>query len=136
MDGLCPQEKECVFSTSPLPNGQNVGVTAGAGAATVGRKTDTGQQDRAWSCHGGSHHGAAKCKRNPSHPRHSDLCHKNQTYILTVNSYQGCILSPCLFNLYTEYLMGNTGLEEAQAGIKIVGKNINNLSYADAATAK
>ena len=40
---------------------------------------------------------------------------------------QGCILSPCLFNLYTEYLMRNVGLEETQAGIKIVGRNINNL---------
>ena len=39
---------------------------------------------------------------------------------------QGCILSPCLFNLYAEYIMRNTGLEEAQAGIKIAGKNINN----------
>ena len=40
---------------------------------------------------------------------------------------QGCILSPGLFNLYAEYIMGNAGLEEAQAGIKIVGRNINNL---------
>ena len=45
---------------------------------------------------------------------------------------QGCILSSCLFNLYAEYIMRNTGLEEAQAGIKIAGKNINNLRYADA----
>ena len=44
---------------------------------------------------------------------------------------QGCILSPCLFNLYTEYIMRNTGLEEAQAGIKIARRNINNLRYAD-----
>ena len=44
---------------------------------------------------------------------------------------QGCILSPCLFNLYAEYLMRNAGLEEAQAGIKIPGRNINNLRYAD-----
>ena len=43
--------------------------------------------------------------------------------------YQGCILSPCLFNLYAQYIMRNTGLEEAQAGIKISGKNINNLRY-------
>ena len=42
-----------------------------------------------------------------------------------------CILSPCLFNLYTEYIMRNAGLEEAQAGIKIAGRNINNLRYAD-----
>ena len=40
--------------------------------------------------------------------------------------YEGCILSPCLFNLYAEYIMRNTGLEEAQAGIKISGRNINN----------
>ena len=42
---------------------------------------------------------------------------------------QGCILSPCLFNFYTEYIMRNDGLKEAQAGIKIAGKNINNLIY-------
>ena len=42
---------------------------------------------------------------------------------------QGCILSPCLFNLYAEYIMRNTGLEEAQAGIKIAGRNINHLRY-------
>ena len=44
---------------------------------------------------------------------------------------QGCILSPCLFNFFAEYIMRNTGLEEAQAGIKIAGRNINNLRYAD-----
>ena len=44
---------------------------------------------------------------------------------------QGCILSPCLFNLYADYIMRNTGLEETQAGIKIAGRNINNLRYAD-----
>ena len=44
---------------------------------------------------------------------------------------QGCILSPCLFNFYAEYIMKNAGLEEAQAGIKIAGRNINNLRYAD-----
>ena len=48
--------------------------------------------------------------------------------------YQGCILSPCLFNLYAEYTMRNTGLDEAQAGIKIAGRNINNLRYADDTT--
>ena len=48
--------------------------------------------------------------------------------------HQGCILSPCLFNLYAEYIMRNTGLDEAQAGIKIARKNINNLSYADDTT--
>ena len=47
---------------------------------------------------------------------------------------QGCILSPCLFNLYAEYIMRNTGLEEAQAGIKISGRNINNLRCADDTT--
>ena len=41
--------------------------------------------------------------------------------------HQGCIFSPCLFNFYTEYIMRNAGLEEAQAGIKIAGRNINNL---------
>ena len=44
---------------------------------------------------------------------------------------QGCILSPCLFNLYAEYIMQNARLEEAQAGIKIARRNINNLRYAD-----
>ena len=44
---------------------------------------------------------------------------------------QGCILSPCLFNFYAEYIMRKSGLEEAQAGIKIAGRNINNLRYAD-----
>ena len=47
---------------------------------------------------------------------------------------QGCILSPCLFNLYAEYIMRNAGLEEAQAGIKIAVRNINNLRYADDTT--
>ena len=45
--------------------------------------------------------------------------------------HQGCILSPCLFNFYAEYIMRNAGLEEAQSGIKIAGRNINNLRYAD-----
>ena len=44
---------------------------------------------------------------------------------------QGCILSPCLLNLYAEYIMQNSGLDETQAGIKIAGRNINNLRYAD-----
>ena len=47
---------------------------------------------------------------------------------------QSCILSPCLFNLYAEYIMRNAGLEKAQAGIKIAGRNINNLRYADDTT--
>ena len=48
--------------------------------------------------------------------------------------HQGCILSPCLFNFYAEYIMPNAGLDEAQAGIKITGRNINNLRYADDTT--
>ena len=47
---------------------------------------------------------------------------------------QGCTLSPCLFNVYAEYIMRNTGLEKAEAGIKIAGRNINNLRYADDTT--
>ena len=47
---------------------------------------------------------------------------------------QGCVLSPCLFNLYAEYIMRNTGMNEAQSGIKIAGTNINNLRYADDTT--
>ena len=47
---------------------------------------------------------------------------------------QGCIWSPCLFNLYAEYIMRNPGLEETQAGMKIAGRNINNLRYADDTT--
>ena len=47
---------------------------------------------------------------------------------------QGCISSPCLFNLYAEYIMQNAGLDELQARIKIAGKNINNLRYADDTT--
>ena len=48
--------------------------------------------------------------------------------------HQGCILSPSLFNLYAEYIMRNAGLDEVQAGIKIAGRNINNLRYADDTT--
>ena len=48
--------------------------------------------------------------------------------------HQGCMLSPCLFNLYAEYIMRNAGLEEAQAGIKIARRNINNLRYPDDTT--
>ena len=47
---------------------------------------------------------------------------------------QGCILSPCLFNFYAEYIMRNAGMEEAQAGIKIAGRNINNLRYTNDTT--
>ena len=49
-------------------------------------------------------------------------------------SGKGCILSPCLFNLYTDYIMWNAGLDEAEAGIRIAGRNINNYRYADEAT--
>ena len=48
--------------------------------------------------------------------------------------HQGCIFSPCLFNLYAEYIMRNAGLDEAQAGIKVARRNINNLRYADDTT--
>ena len=48
--------------------------------------------------------------------------------------HQGCILSPCLFNFYADYIMRNAGLEETQAGIKTAGRNINNLRYADNTT--
>ena len=48
--------------------------------------------------------------------------------------HQGCILSPCLFNLYAEYIMQNAGLDETQAGIKIAGRNIDNLTYGDDTT--
>ena len=48
--------------------------------------------------------------------------------------HQGCILSLCLFNIYAEYIMWNAGLDEAQAGIKIAGRNINNLRYVDDTT--
>ena len=48
-----------------------------------------------------------------------------------IKAHQGCISSPCLFNLYAEYIMRNAGLEESQAGVKIAGRNINNLRYAD-----
>ena len=50
--------------------------------------------------------------------------------------HQGCILSPCLFILYAEYIMQNAGLDEAQAGIKIARRNLNNLRYADDTTLK
>ena len=48
--------------------------------------------------------------------------------------HQGCVFSPCLFNFYAEYIMRNSGMDETQAGIKIAGRNINNLRYADNTT--
>ena len=53
---------------------------------------------------------------------------------IRIGVHQGCILSPCLFNFYAEYIMRNAGLDETQAGIKIAGRNINNLRYADDTT--
>ena len=59
---------------------------------------------------------------------------EQQTFQIGKGVHQGCILSPCLFNLYAEDIMRNAGLEEAQAGIKIARRNINNLRYADDTT--
>ena len=59
---------------------------------------------------------------------------EQQTGLNWERSMSGCILSPCLFNLYVEYIMWNARLDEAQAGIKIAGRNINNLRYADDTT--
>ena len=58
----------------------------------------------------------------------------NNRFQIGKGVHQGCILSPCLFTLYAEYIIRNAGLEEAQAGIKIAGRNINNLRYADDTT--
>ena len=55
-------------------------------------------------------------------------------FLIEKGVHQGCVLLPCLFNLYEEYIMRNAGLDEAQAGIKIAGRNINNLRYADDTT--
>ena len=57
-----------------------------------------------------------------------------RTFQIGKGVHQGFILSPCLFNLYTDYIMRNTGLDEAQTGPKIAGRNINNLIYADDTT--
>ena len=59
---------------------------------------------------------------------------KTNCFQIGKGAHQGCILSPCLFNLYAEYIMRNAGLEKAQAGIKIAGRNICNLRYADDTT--
>ena len=66
--------------------------------------------------------------------QHLKLDMEQQTGSKGKEVHQGCILAPCLFNLYAEYIMRNAGLEETQAGIKIAGRNINNLRYADDAT--
>ena len=55
-------------------------------------------------------------------------------FLILKEIHQGCILSPCLFNLYAEYIVRNAGLDEAHAGIKIAGRNINNLRYSDDTT--
>ena len=60
--------------------------------------------------------------------------HRTEWFQIRKGIHQGCILSPCLCNLYAEYLMRNAGLDEAQTGIKIARKNINNLRYADDTT--
>ena len=60
--------------------------------------------------------------------------HETDWFQIRKGVCQGCILSPCLFNLYAEYIMRNAGLDEAQAGIKIARRNINNLRYADDTT--
>ena len=59
---------------------------------------------------------------------------KTDSFQIRKGVHEGCILSPCLFNLYAEYIMRNAGLDEAQAGIQIAGRNINNLRYADDTT--
>ena len=63
-----------------------------------------------------------------------ELDMEQQTGSKLGKEYEGCILSPCLFNLYAEYIMQNAWLDEAQAGIKIAGRNINNLRHADDTT--
>ena len=78
--------------------------------------------------------------RSPNLPLEKSVCkseatvrtgHGTDWFQIGKGVHQGCILSPCLFNLYAEYIMRNAGLEETQAGIKIAGRNINNLRYAD-----
>ena len=63
-----------------------------------------------------------------------ELDMEQQIFLIGKGVCQGCILSPCLFNFYAEYIMRNTGLEETQAGIKMARKNINNPRYADDTT--
>ena len=61
-------------------------------------------------------------------------CETTDWFQIGKGVHQGCIVTPCLFNLYAEYIMKNTGLNEEQAGSKIVGRNTNNLRYADDTT--
>ena len=72
----------------------------------------------------------------PPHNRILNYCLDSGTdwFQIEKGVHQGCILSPCLFNLYAEHIMRNAGLEEAQAGIKIARRNINKLRYADDTT--
>ena len=70
------------------------------------------------------------CQEGPVRTRHGTT----DWFQIGKGVRQDCILSPCLFSLYAEYIMRNTGLEEAQAGIKIAGRNINNLRYTDDTT--
>ena len=82
--------------------------------------------------------------RPPDPPLEKPICRQETTvrtghgptdwFQIGKGVHQGCILPPCLFNLHAEYIMRNTGLEEAQAGIKIDGRNINNLRHADDTT--
>ena len=67
-------------------------------------------------------------------PKIYQAIHKSDWFQIRKGVHRGCILSPCLFNLYAEYIIGNTGLDEAQVGIKIAGRNVNNLRYADNTT--
>ena len=69
-------------------------------------------------------------------PLEESVCRSGTTDWFQIGKgvFQGCILSPCLFNLYAEYITKNAGLEETQAGINIVGRNINHLKYADDTT--
>ena len=70
---------------------------------------------------------------NKTHQLISIISHK-LTFKIGKGVRQSCILSSCLFNLYADYIIQNTGLDESQAGIKMVGRNINNLRYADDTT--
>ena len=78
--------------------------------------------------------------RPPDLPPEKSVCRSRSSSGITdwfqigKGVHQGCILSPCLFNLYAEYIIGNAGLDKAQAGIKIAGRNISNLRYADDTT--